>query len=392
MAQSFNFDKVIQRRGTDCLKYDIAKKRGKPEDVLPLWVADMDFQTAPVVQKALQEAVEHGIFGYFEPGKAYYDALKYWFDTRFGYKFDESWVSHVPGVVFAISAAICSFTKPGQPILIMEPVYHLFRSTILQNDREVVSCNLIEENGYYSIDFADMEAKIVAHDIKLMLFCSPHNPVGRVWSESELKQVVAICKKHDVLIFSDEIHCDFVFSGHKHHVLPALCPDYAQQMILATAPSKSFNTAGLHISNIFIQNDDLRRAYRKTLAQIGISQPSLMGIRAGQAAYAEGMPWLLALTDYLQGNIQFVTAFLDEYLPQIKFHPPEGTYLAWLDFRATGLSADEIEQKLLKEAKVWLSRGDSFGETAAGFMRLNMACPKSTLEDALKRIRGVFAK
>ena len=387
---SNNFDQITPRRGTDSYKFDSAARYGKPDDLLPLWVADMDFPAPDCVLDALQTRVQHGVFGYTEPSSSYFGALKSWFTGRFGYTFDPAWVTLTPGVAFAICTAIRAFTAPFESVLIQEPVYYPFRESVLGNRRKLVVNNLQREGEKYSIDFIDFETQIVEHQVRLFILCSPHNPVGRVWQAEELREMVRICAKHDVLIFSDEIHCDFIFPGYTHHVLPALVPEQAGRMILATAPSKTFNLPGLQNSNIFIADPELRRTFRREVYGSGYTQPSAMGVVACRAAYSEGGPWLEALNTYLLANMIQIDTFLKTKLPQIRMIPPEGTYLAWLDCRALGLSPDELEHKLLHEAKLWLSRGDIFGSAGAGFLRINAACPRTTLDDCLNRMAQIL--
>ena len=386
----YNFDQIIERRGTDSTKFDSAVKRGRPADVLPLWVADMDFPAPEPVLAAIQERVRHGIFGYTELGTAYFDALRHWFTGRFGYRFDPQWVTVTPGIVNAICVALRAFTAPGDAVLIQEPVYHPFRRAVLANGRKPAVNTLRFAAGNYAIDFADFERQIAAQRVKLFLLCSPHNPVGRVWREDELREMVRICAKYDVLILSDEIHCDFVFPGYSHHILPALVPHEAERMILATAPSKTFNLPGLQISNIFISDDTLRQAFSREISASGLSSSNTLGLTACQAAYSEGAPWLEALLTYLRGNMERIDSFLRAELPLIRLIPPEGTYLAWLDCRRFELSPDALDYKLLHEAGVWLNRGDLFGVSGAGFVRLNAACPRAVLDECLARMASVF--
>ncbi|MCL2828186.1 MAG: pyridoxal phosphate-dependent aminotransferase [Oscillospiraceae bacterium] len=382
----YNFDRLIDRRGTDCIKYDGAVRQGKPADILPLWVADMDFPAPPAVLDAMTERVRHGIFGYSEPAQDYFDALKTWFTGRFGYTFNPKWVVLTSSVVSALCTAIRAYTNPEDAVLIQEPVYHPFRESILANDRRLVVNTLQLTGDAYTIDFADFERQIAEHQVKLFILCSPHNPVGRVWRVEELRELVRICMKYDVLIFSDEIHCDFVFPGHTHHVLPALIPEAAERMILSTSPSKTFNLAGLHLANTFIPDRDLRRAFCQELNRSGLSQASSLGLVACRAAYNGGAAWLDALLAYLAANMAEMDRFLKANFPSVRLIPPEGTYLAWVDCRSLGLSADALDYKLTQEAKVWLNRGDTFGPTGAGFVRINTACPRKTLETCLTRL------
>jgi len=388
---AYNFDQVTSRYGTDSTKWDSAVSRGKPADVLPLWIADMDFPAPDCVLEALSARVGHGIFGYSDPSPSYFAALRKWFTGRFGYTFDPSWVVLTPGVVYAICTAIHAYTNPGDAILIQEPVYHPFRQTVERNERKLVVNELELKDGSYSIDFADFEQQVVEHQVKLFLLCSPHNPIGRVWKADELREMVRICVRHNCLILADEVHCDFVFPGHVHQMLPVLVPDAMDHIILTTAPSKTFNLAGFQVSNIFIANEDLRRTYQDVLKRQGYSNANGLGLVACEAAYAGGADWLDALTVYLWENMQFIDRFLREHLPQVRLIQPEGTYLAWLDARELRLSTVELDRKLIEEAGVWLSPGYSFGSAGAGFLRVNTGCPWSTLQNCLERIKGVFA-
>ena len=382
----YDFNKTINRRGTDSLKFDGAASRGKPADVLPFWIADMDFAAPDCVLNALHERVAHGVFGYSEPGADYFKALAGWFTNRLKYSFTQEMVTLTPGVVYAIAAAIKAFTQKGDAVLIQEPVYYPFRQLILQNDRQLAVNELKLDAGTYTIDFLDFEQQIAEKEVKLFILCSPHNPVGRVWQVDELKEIIRICKKYDVLILSDEIHCDFVFEGHTHNVLPALFPEYQERIILCTAPSKTFNLAGLQLANVFIYDQALRSAYRREMARGGYSQANGLGIVACQAAYEGGAAWLEALNKHLWGNMIFVDSFLKENLPDVKLISPQATYLAWLDCRSMGLTPSQLDDKLVNKAGVWLSRGDTFGASGSGFVRVNVACTRDALEVCMGRV------
>lgn len=381
---SFDFDHLTDRTNTGSLKYDFAVQRGRPKDVLPLWVADMDFPTAPCVQEALQKAVAHGIFGYSEPLEPYFDALLGWFSRRHGYEAMPEWVIKTPGVVFALAAAVRALTKPGDGVLILTPVYYPFYEVIRDNGRKLVESPLRYRDGRYTIDFVDLEQKIQEGRVKLLLFCSPHNPVGRVWTRTELEQVAALCEKYDLLVVSDEIHCDFTWPGHQHIVFPTISEDMAQRTILCTAPTKTFNLAGLQISNIFIKNPVLRRQFQDEVTRAGYSQAPSLGLVACQAAYAGGEVWLEELKQYLVSNL---TVLRSAELPGIRMVEPEGTYLCWLDCSGLGLGGEEIEKLVLYGANLWLDGGRMFGEASAQFQRINIACPKSTLHQAISQLR-----
>lgn len=383
----YDFDAVVDRTGTNCLKYDFAVERGRQADVLPLWVADMDFPTAQPIVERLQKAVAHGIFGYSEPKTPYYEAVASWYDKHFAWRPEEKWLVKTPGIVYALAVAVQTFTKPGESVLIQQPVYYPFSEVITDNGRNLVSSDLVYHNGHYEIDFEDFERKIVENQVSLFLLCSPHNPVGRVWSKKELKRLGEICLAHHVLVISDEIHADFTYPGYHHTIFASIDPDFAQNCIICTAPSKTFNLAGLQVSNLWIPNGSLRRQFRHGIAATGYSQLNCLGLTACQSAYEEGEEWYEQLKDYLYENLQFVDRFLQKELPEIKLIQPEGTYLIWLDCSALRLSADELDDLIEKKAKLWLDSGKIFGKTGEGFQRINIACPRATLEQALLQLR-----
>ena len=388
----YDFDTVIDRRGTNSLKYDFAKERGKREDVLPLWVADMDFRTAPEILERLEQVVQHGIFGYSEGKEDYFLAVQHWYKEYFSWETKERWLVKTPGVVFAIAAAIRAFTKEGDGVLLQQPVYYPFRETIADNHRVPVNSPLKQVNGRYEMDFEDLEKKIRENHVKLFLLCSPHNPVGRVWEEWELRKVGEICLRYGVLVVSDEIHSDFTYEGHTHHVFAGLSPEFSEITITCTAPSKTFNLAGLQISNIFIPNATLREAFKKAIAAAGYSQVNLMGLTACQAAYEKGRPWLEEVKAYLADNLAFVREYLKEQLPQIRLVEPEGTYLLWLDFRVLGLTENQREDLIVRKARLWLDSGAMFGQDGEGFERINIACPRATLRQALEQLKEAVYK
>ena len=386
----YDFDRITDRTHTNAIKYDLAKRRNKPEDALSLWVADMDFPTAPCVQKAVAEKAAHGIFGYSRPDERYYSALKKWFAERHNYKIQEEWVVNTPGVCFALASAVKAFTKEGESVLVQKPVYYPFFNTIKTLNRKVVNSPLVLKNGHYEINFEDFEAKIVAENVKMFILCSPHNPGGRVWKKEELQRISEICLKHTVLVVSDEIHSDIVFEGSRHTVYGSISEAAAENSIICTAPSKSFNLAGLQFSNIIIPNAKLRIAFQREVDRTGYDEPSLMGIVAATAAYSEGGEWFDAARDYIWENIQFARNYIEENCPKIKVVIPEGTYLLWLDFSAIGLSDEEINERILNRAKVWLDNGKMFGDEGKFFQRINCATPRKILAEALERICAQF--
>lgn len=386
----FDFDTVVNRKNTNAIKYDLAKKRGKPEDAVSLWVADMDFPAAPCIQKAVAEKAAHGIWGYSRPDNRYYDALKKWYKERHNFEVQNEWVVNTPGVCFALAAAIKAFTKEGESVLIQKPVYYPFFNIINSLQRKVVNSSLILKNNHYEIDFDDFERKIVQENVKLFILCSPHNPGGRVWTKQELQKISEICLAHNVLVVSDEIHSDITFGSNVHTVYGSLSEQALKNSIICTAPSKSFNLAGLQFSNIFIADEKLRKAFSKELEKTGYDEPSVFGIVAATAAYSEGADWFDSVKSYIWENILFAKNYIEENAPQIKVLVPEGTYLLWLDFSKTGLSDSEINNRILNKAKVWLDSGSMFGKEGEKFQRINCATPRIILEDALKRICSQF--
>ena len=383
-----DFDKVIDRRNTNSVKYDFAAECGMPEDVLPLWVADMDFQAPEAVRQRLAEISRFGIYGYSNSRDDYFAAVQKWYSTHFSWKPKKEWIVKTPGVVFAIAAAIRAFTEPGDGVMIQQPVYYPFRNTILANDRECVNSPLVLEDGRYRMDLDDMEQKIREHDVKLFILCSPHNPVGRVWTKDELAAAGRLCEKYDVIVVSDEIHSDFTYGGLTHTVFPSISPQLAERTILCTAPSKTFNLAGLQVSNIIIPNDKLRKKFRKQISAAGYSQVNALGLVACESAYRNGRQWLDSLKEYLIENINFVRDYLEENIPSVKLIEPEGTYLIWLDFGELGLENEELEDLIINKSGLWLDSGAIFGEDGKGYQRINIACPRKTLEQALNQLKS----
>ena len=382
----YDFNTVIDRRNTNSLKYDFPASRNKPEGVMPLWVADMDFKSPPCILKALEDKVEHGIFGYAETGTQYAKVLEGWFLRRFGWQTEESWLVKTPGIVAAIHIAVKALTDYGDAVIIQQPVYHPFAAAVTSNKRKLIVNELILQGGHYTIDFEDFESKIKSNNVKLFILCSPHNPVGRVWSKAELERLGEICLRRNVRIISDEIHADIVYSGYTHHVLANLRKEFADITITCTSPCKAFNLPGLQIANIFIANEDIRTAFTDEYAACGLSQVGTMGVAACEAAYVGGEQWLEELKLYLAGNFEFLHGYLAHELPQVSMTAAEGTYLAWLDFRKLGLSDEELDNIILHKAKVWLNQGTIFGAGGAGFQRMNIACPRETLASAIEQI------
>ena len=373
---------------TNSLKYDFAVERGKPADVLPLWVADMDFRAPQPVLDALHRAVEHGIFGYSDVKQDYYEAVSNWFSRRFGWQTRPEWLVKTPGVVYALAMAVRALTQPSDAVLIQPPVYYPFFSVIRDNGRTVVENQLVYQDGRYSIDFEDFERKIVERQVKLFILCSPHNPVGRVWTLEELQRIGEICKKHNVCVISDEIHCDFAFEEYPHHVFLAVNPELAEQTVVCTAPSKTFNLAGLQVSNIWIPGNRIRRAFLKEIDRSGYSQLNALGLVACQAAYESGGEWLEQCRAYLRENLDYLRSFLTANIPEIKLVEPDGTYFAWLDCSGLGLSQRQLDDLIVNRAKLWLDAGHIFGGNGSQFQRVVLACPRATLEQALHQLHA----
>ena len=385
--RNLNFDEIIERRGTHCLKYDFAVRRGMPEDVLPLWVADMDFKTSSYVEDAVIERTKHAIFGYSEPDKSYFDAVAAWMKERHNWETEEKWLVKTPGVVFALAMAVKAYTDEGDAVLIQQPVYYPFSEVIRDNGREIVSNDLLlGDDNRYHIDFEDFERKITEHNIKLFLLCNPHNPTGRVFTKDELTKLGDICLKHNVIVASDEIHHDFVFKG-EHTVFASIKKEFADISITCTSPSKTFNLASMLISNIFIPNRSLKHKFIHELDAAGISQLNILGLVATQAAYKKGGEWYEKMMEYVKENISFVKKYVNENLPGVNVIDGEGTYLMWLDFNGTGLSPEEIDKRIIYDAKLWLDSGKIFGKTGKGFQRINVAAPRQIIAECLNRIK-----
>ena len=383
----YDFDRSINRYGTSSVKFDLAEMNGYPADVLPMWVADMDFQAPPCVLEALHKAVDHGIFGYSFLGSDYQEAVQGWFARRFDWQVDKQWMLTTPGVVFALAAAVRAATAPGDAVLVQSPVYYPFYNVIRQNGRKIVESPLVYADGKYSIDFADFEKKVAEHQVKLFILCSPHNPVCRVWTEEELQRIGAICEQYGVKVVSDEIHCDFAFPEHPHTPFVKACPRLAEQTIVCTAPSKTFNLAGLQVSNIFIPGEELREAFRHELDVCSYHDVSRIGAIACAAAYRGGEQWLDECKAYMRRNLDYVRTYLAEYLPQIKLVEPEGTYFAWLDCSGLGLTKEALDELIIHKAKLWLDSGAIFGDAAAQFQRVVLACPKANVVKAMEQLR-----
>jgi cystathionine beta-lyase len=378
---------------TNSIKYDFAQEYGFPKDVIPLWVADMDFQTTYDVIKKLIAVSKHGIFGYSDVKDDYYFVVQNWFRKRFKFKPAKQDFILSPGVVFAIACAVRAFTKEKENVLIQTPVYHPFHAVVKSNNRTLVKNSLVLCKDKYEIDFKNFEKQIIENKVKLFILCSPHNPVGRVWTKDELIKIGSICFEHKVVVISDEIHCDFVYKSYKHTVFASLGKNFLNNSIVCTAPSKSFNLAGLQTSNIFVANPILKAALKKEFVKTGFEQLNTMGLAACQTAYEKGEEYINQLNSYLEKNLDFVRQFLKKNIPEIKLIEPQGTYLLWLDFNTLKLSPKKFRELTVDKAKLWLSPGQTFGLEGKGFFRMNIACPISTIKKALASLKkAVFEK
>ena len=389
----YDFDQLIDRSGTQSLKWGSLLAKAESDFApLSLSVADMDFPCAQPIIDALHRRVERQIFGYSDYNAPEVRAVvQHWYAQRFDWQINAEHIVFSPGVVPAIAFLIHALTAPGDGVIIQRPVYYPFTASIENSGRRVVNNPLRYEHGAYTMDYADLEQKLANPANKGLLLCSPHNPVGRVWTADELRQVVAIAQKYDKWIICDEIHSDLVRRGIQHQPLLKLCPDYAERIIVCTAPSKTFNLAGMQMSNIIIPNEQYRRKWQAiTYNEFGIAMAGPMGIAAMMAAYTEGAGWLEQVLDYVDGNVEFTRQFLEQRLPKAHLVEPEGTYLLWIDLRAYCKDANELERKMLKEAGVVLDEGYIFGEEGIGFERINAACPRSVLQACLERMKSVL--
>ena len=380
---TYNFDEIVPRRHTCSYKWD-----SLPDDrLLPLWVADMDFRTAPVVIKALEKRVCHGIFGYTYVPEAYYEAVVNWFARRHGWRIEKEWIMYTSGVVPALSVLIKALTEPGDGVVVQTPVYNCFFSSIRNNGCQMVANPLKYENRTYHIDFDDLERKTADPSVKLMLLCNPHNPAGRVWTREELLRVGDICRRNQVKVVADEIHCELVFPGHTYTPFASLGEEYLQNSITCLSPSKAFNLAGLQIANIVSCDEEVRKKIDRAININEVCDVNPFGVTATLAAYNEGEDWLVQLLDYLKANYDYLCRFFHTYLPQISVTELEGTYLVWTDCRTLPFPSDTLQSRLRMETGLWLNSGTMYGEEGEGFLRWNIACPHTMLQDALIRFR-----
>ena len=376
----FNFDEIVDRRGTDSVKWD----GGSVDGVLPMWVADMDFRTAPCVIEALRRRVDHGVFGYEHVPDSYYEAVINWFGRRYGWHMRREWMIYTSGVVPAVSAVIKAMTSPGDKVLVQQPVYNCFFSSIRNNGCTAEDNHLIYADGTYTVDFDDFERRAADPRVKVFLLCNPHNPAGRVWTADELRRMGDICMRHGVFVISDEIHCDITMPGYRYTPFASLSDEFLMHSATCTAPTKTFNIAGTQIANITAADDDVRRRIDKAININEVCDVSPFGVTALQAAYNHGEEWLGALLDYLHANYEFLRAFFAEHMPQLTVTKLEGTYLVWVECSALGKTSKTIVDELLHREKLWLNDADMYGEHERPFVRINIACPRATLEKGLR--------
>lgn len=385
----YDFDKIIIRKGTNSIKWDMIAKKYNNDQLLPMWVADMDFEIAPVITEAIKKRAEHMTYGYTFPSDEFYESIINWNKKRNNYEIKKEWMTVSNGVVPSIKAAILGFTEKGDKILINTPVYPPFHHSVLDSKRELVTSPLVFDGKKYNIDYDDFESKIKG-GVKLFVLSNPHNPIGRVWSKEELEKIVDICYENNVKILSDEIHSDIIYAGNKHVVINTVSEKAKNISIVCAAPSKTFNIAGLSTSFVIVENEVVRKQMWDTMTSMGINSVNLFGLTAGEAAYANGEKWLDEMLEYLEGNADFVCSYIHEKLPYVKVFKPQSTYLMWLDFSKYNMAQAELMNKLVNEAHVVLNSGADFGEEGNGFVRLNIGCPRSMIKQCLDQINEAF--
>lgn len=384
----YDFETLVNRHGTGSAKYE-QMMRWNPqvtEDIIPYSVADMEFKTPPEIVEGLKAYLDTHILGYTIHTPEYLQAVMKWMKKRHDWEIRKEWILAVPGVVGAFYMAVRALTEPGEGVIVMTPVYYPFYDAVKSAGRNLVENPLVERNGRFEIDFDDLERKAADPKTTALLFCSPHNPVGRVWTVPELQQVVQICEKHHVKIFSDEIHFDLIMPGYTHTVLAKISAEAAKHMVIFTAPSKTFNLAGLHVSNVVIPDVSLRSRFRKEMASQAIMNINALGYEACRLAYEEGEPWLEELIQVIKGNHEVLRDYMEEHHPEVRVYPLEGTYLQWMDFRPLGISKEDLEKLMHKKALVFFDEGYVFGNGGEGFERMNLACPRWVLLEGLKRM------
>jgi len=389
MSELFNFDEVINRENTESIKWDGRKTYFGTENVLPMWVADMDFKVAPSIVDAVNKKAKTGVYGYSLRPPEYYSSFMDWLKRRHQWQINKEWILFSPGIVPALNIAIQTYTRPGDKVLVQPPVYHPFFFAVENNYRELVYNPLVLRNGRYYIDFDDLEQKL-SGGIKLLLLSNPQNPTGRSWSREELQSLGEMCVRYNTIMVSDDIHADLMLPGYEHTPLASISEPISQCTITCMAPSKTFNLAGLATSSVIISNPDLRKTFNTTLDQIHVTMGNLFGTVASIAAYTHGDNWLDQLMTYLQGNIKLVKDYLEEFIPKVKMIQPDATYLLWLDFRNLGLDPEVLKKLLIQKAGLGFNDGRTYRTGGEGFQRMNVACPRLEVKKAMNRLRSTF--
>ncbi|MGQ9781052.1 MAG: MalY/PatB family protein [Nitrososphaeria archaeon] len=383
----YNFDIVVNRKGTNSYKWDYIKTKFGADDIIPMWVADMDFLSPKPVIHAIKNRAKHGIYGYTIRPNSYYQSVVNWLKIRHKWEVKPQWIEYSPGVVSSINIAIQTFTKPGDKIIVQPPVYYPFFDAVKGNRRRLVTNSLIYEDGRYLMDFEDLEDKFDSK-VRMLVLCSPHNPVGRVWTRDELSRLGEICCKNNAIIVSDEIHSDLTLKGYRHVPTASISPEIADITLTTIAPSKTFNLAGLNNSTVISSNKKMLQRFKEAVESAGLGLANVFGIVASEAAYTYGQEWLEQLLEYIEGNVSFLTEYIKERIPEIRLVKPEGTYLVWLDCRGLNLNPRSLNEFMIKKARVGLLEGSIFGEGGEGFLRMNIACPRTILREALTRIEN----
>ncbi len=386
---NYNFDKITDRTGTSCVKWDLRKQIFGTDDVIPMWVADMDFKTPDFVIDAIKKRASHEILGYTVRPDGYYNSIISWVKQRHHWTIEKDWILFSPGIVPAVNMVVMAYTNPGDKIIVQPPVYFPFFSAVKENNRQIVYNQLKLENDRYRIDFDDLEKKIT-NNVKMLILSNPHNPVSRAWTKEELKQLAEICIKNNVLIVSDEIHSDLALKPYKHTVMAGISEEIAAKTITMMAPSKTFNLAGMSTSSVIISDPDLRKPFQSFTETMHIGMGNIFGAVASEAAYTSGALWLDELLGYIRENIEIVRNYLKNEIPQIKMIEPEATYMVWLDFHSLGMNDKALQKFVIEKAKLGLSDGPHFGPGGSGFQRMNLACPKSVLMEALVSLKNAI--
>lgn len=382
----YNFDEIIDRSGSACVKYDLRRMLFGTEDVLPMWVADMDFRTPDFIMEAIRKRAEHEVLGYTIRTDGYLHALMDWVERRHDWALKKDWILFAPGVVPALSMLVSAFTRPGEKVIVQSPVYFPFFSVVEENGRHVVSNPLKRVGDRYTMDLDHLKS-VIDKRTRMILICNPHNPVGRAWDAEELHALAQVCLENDILMVSDEIHCDLVLPGFRHTPLATLSAEIAANTITCMAPSKTFNLAGLATSHVIISDDKLRKTFNNTLEAVHVWMGNIFGAVASEAAYLQGSDWLTEMLDYVQGNVDYLDDFLQKNIPQIRMIRPEATYMAWLDCIALGLDDPGLKDFFIRKARLGLNDGPTFGQGGSGYHRINLACPRSIVEEAADRLK-----